>query len=202
VLLFAMGDMLLGRRPYWPIYAAAKHGLAIGIHAGGLPARADVGLVGASREDYVAQSAASIAAPFLAEGVFSSSLAALVLSDRLQLAAEPAGGPAKPGAASAEVPWIDRPPGEIIREHVADVAAGGRAARRHHDPTHAGTSVPTACCCFRPTIRTAIRRRRRAAGRIVRRNGAADSDRQPLETIRVCGGRNRDNAASDKEAVR
>ena len=35
VLLLAMGDMLLGRRPYWPIYAAAeKHGLAIGIHAG------------------------------------------------------------------------------------------------------------------------------------------------------------------------
>ena len=29
VLLFAMGEMLLGRRIYWPIYAAAeKHGLA------------------------------------------------------------------------------------------------------------------------------------------------------------------------------
>src|SRR5256885_6485276 len=35
VLLFAMGDMLLGRRPYWPVYTAAeKHGLAIAIHAG------------------------------------------------------------------------------------------------------------------------------------------------------------------------
>src|SRR5712671_2859175 len=35
VLLLAMGEMLLGRRPYWPIHAAAaKHGLAIGIHAG------------------------------------------------------------------------------------------------------------------------------------------------------------------------
>src|ERR1700710_2928512 len=35
VLLFAMGDMLLGRRPYWPIYAAAVQlGPAVGIHAG------------------------------------------------------------------------------------------------------------------------------------------------------------------------
>src|SRR5260370_38991448 len=35
VLLLAMGEMLLGRRIYWPIYAAAEqHGLAIGIHAG------------------------------------------------------------------------------------------------------------------------------------------------------------------------
>ena len=35
VLLLVMGDMPLGRRFYWPIYAAAeKHGLPIGIHAG------------------------------------------------------------------------------------------------------------------------------------------------------------------------
>ena len=36
VLLFAMGEILLGRRILWPVYAAAeKHGLPIGIHAGG-----------------------------------------------------------------------------------------------------------------------------------------------------------------------
>ena len=35
VLLLVMGDMPLGRRAYWPIYAAAERlGLAVGIHAG------------------------------------------------------------------------------------------------------------------------------------------------------------------------
>ncbi|MBV9734841.1 MAG: amidohydrolase family protein [Acidisphaera sp.] len=35
VLVLVMGDMPLGRRFYWPIYAATeKHGLPIGIHAG------------------------------------------------------------------------------------------------------------------------------------------------------------------------
>jgi len=34
VLLFAMGDMHVGRRPYWPIYAdCEKNRTAIGIHA-------------------------------------------------------------------------------------------------------------------------------------------------------------------------
>ena len=35
VLMLVMGDMPLGKRSYWPIYAAAeRHGLPIGIHAG------------------------------------------------------------------------------------------------------------------------------------------------------------------------
>jgi predicted TIM-barrel fold metal-dependent hydrolase len=35
VLMLVMGDMPLGKRAYWPIYAAAqKHGLPIGVHAG------------------------------------------------------------------------------------------------------------------------------------------------------------------------
>ncbi len=35
VLMLVMGDAPLGKRQYWPIYAAAeKHGLPIGIHAG------------------------------------------------------------------------------------------------------------------------------------------------------------------------
>ena len=61
VLLFAMGEMLLGRRIYWPIYAAAeKHGLAIGIHAGSTYRHAPMasGWPAHRVEDYVAQSAA------------------------------------------------------------------------------------------------------------------------------------------------
>ena len=69
VLMFAMGDMLLGRRLYWPIYAAAeKHGLAIGIHAGSTYRHAPMasGWPAHRVEDYVAQSAAfEIAAPEL-----------------------------------------------------------------------------------------------------------------------------------------
>ena len=35
VLMLVMGDMPLGKRAYWPIYAAAeRHGLVVGIHAG------------------------------------------------------------------------------------------------------------------------------------------------------------------------
>jgi uncharacterized protein len=35
VLMLVMGDIPLGKRAYWPIYAAAeKHGLTVGIHAG------------------------------------------------------------------------------------------------------------------------------------------------------------------------
>ena len=60
VLLFAMGDMLLGRRPYWPIYAAAeKLELAVGIHAGSTYRHAPMssGWPAHRVEDYVAQSA-------------------------------------------------------------------------------------------------------------------------------------------------
>src|SRR5258708_13203501 len=75
VLLFAMGDMLLGRRPYWPIYAAAvEHRLAIGIHAGSTYRHAPMasGWPAHRVEDYVAQSAAfeSQLLSFLAAGVF------------------------------------------------------------------------------------------------------------------------------------
>jgi predicted TIM-barrel fold metal-dependent hydrolase len=35
VLVLAMGELPLGRRAYWPVYAAAlRHSLPIGIHAG------------------------------------------------------------------------------------------------------------------------------------------------------------------------
>src|SRR5439155_22329628 len=61
VLLFAMGDMLLGRRPYWPIYRVAKkHDLAVAIHAGSTSQHAPMpsGWSAHRGEDYGAQSAA------------------------------------------------------------------------------------------------------------------------------------------------
>ena len=126
VLLFAMGDMLLGRRPYWPIYAAAaKHGLAIGIHAGSTYRHAPMasGWSAHRVEDYVAQSAAfeSQLLSFLAEGVFQQ-------FPSLRLVLSESGFTWLPSllwrtskswrGMRAEVPWIDRSPAEIIREHV------------------------------------------------------------------------------------
>src|SRR5262249_57586916 len=61
VLLFAMGEMLLGRRIYWPVYAAAERlDLAIGIHAGSTYHHAPTaaGWPAYRVEGYVAQSAA------------------------------------------------------------------------------------------------------------------------------------------------
>jgi predicted TIM-barrel fold metal-dependent hydrolase len=58
VLMLVMGDMPLGKRAYWPIYAAAERlGLAIGIHAGSNYHNppTSVGWGSYHIEDYVAQ---------------------------------------------------------------------------------------------------------------------------------------------------
>jgi predicted TIM-barrel fold metal-dependent hydrolase len=126
VLLFVMGEMLLGRRLYWPIYAAAeKHRLAVGIHAGSTYRHAPTssGWPAHRVEDYVAQSGAFEAQllSFLAQGVFQK-------FPSLRLVLIEAGFTWLPTllwrtskswrGMRAEVPWIDRAPAEIIREHV------------------------------------------------------------------------------------
>src|SRR3954467_7266354 len=126
VLLFAMGDMLLGRRPYWPIYAAAvEHRLAIGIHAGSTYRHAPMasGWSAHRVEDYVAQSAAfeSQLLSFLAEGVFQEfpSLRVVLSESGFTWLPNLLWRTSKSWRGMrAEVPWIDRSPGEIIREHV------------------------------------------------------------------------------------
>ena len=76
VLLLASGDHPLGKRVYWPIYAAAeRHGLPIGIHAGSNyhnPPTA-VGWPSYYTEDYVAQAQAfqSQLTSLICEGVFN-----------------------------------------------------------------------------------------------------------------------------------
>ena len=126
VLLLAMGEMLLGRRLYWPIYAAAeRHGLAVGIHAGSTYHHAPTpsGWPAHRVEDYVAQSTAfeSQLLSFLAEGVFQKFPALrLVLIESgitwlptLLWRTNKTWRGVRP-----EVPWIDRPPAEIVREQV------------------------------------------------------------------------------------
>jgi predicted TIM-barrel fold metal-dependent hydrolase len=126
VLLPVMGDMLLARRIYWPIYAAAeKHGLAVGVHAGSTYRWAPTpsGWPAHRVEDYVAQSAAfeGQLVGFLAEGVFQE-------YPKLKLVLIESGFTWLPSllwrtgkewrGIRTEVPWIDRPPQDIIREQV------------------------------------------------------------------------------------
>ena len=126
VLLFAMGETLLGRRIHWPIYAAAeKLGLAIGIHAGSTYRHAPMssGWPAHRVEDYVAQSAAfeSQLLSFLAEGVFQKfpALRVVLIESGFTWLPNLLWRTSKSWRGMRpEVPWIDRPPAEVIREHV------------------------------------------------------------------------------------
>ncbi len=126
VLVLAMGEMPLGRRIYWPIYQAAeKHGLAIGMHAGSCyrSAPTAAGWPSYQLEDYVVQSGGfeNQLVSFIAEGVFQQ-------FPRLRLVCIESGFTWLPTlmwrinktwrGVRPEVPWIDRPPADIIREHV------------------------------------------------------------------------------------
>jgi predicted TIM-barrel fold metal-dependent hydrolase len=126
VLLFAMGDMLLGRRLYWPIYAAAERlGLTIGVHAGSTYRFAPTasGWPAHRVEDYVAQSTAfeGQLLSFLAEGVFQKfpALKIVLIESGFTWLPQLMWRTTKTWrGVRPEVPWIDRPPADIIRDHV------------------------------------------------------------------------------------
>ncbi len=76
VLLLVSGELPLGRRQNWPIFAAAaRHGLPVGIHAGSTYRHptTPVGWPGSFVEDYTSQAAAFASAltSLIAEGVFA-----------------------------------------------------------------------------------------------------------------------------------
>lgn len=126
VLLPSSANMPLGKRFYWPIYeAAAKHGLPVGIHAGGanLQAPTAIGWPNYFVEDYIGQSITfqSQLMSLVSEGVFSK-------FPLLRVICIESGFTWLPGfmwrmnklwrAMRGEIPWVDRPPAEILREHV------------------------------------------------------------------------------------
>jgi predicted TIM-barrel fold metal-dependent hydrolase len=126
VLVMVNGDMPLGRRQYWPVYAAAeRHGLPIGVHAGSSYRHpvTPVGWPSYYMEDYAAQAVAfqSQLSSLICEGVFQK-------FHELKFVFLESGFAWLPGylwrltkfwrSLRMEIPWVDREPGEIVRERV------------------------------------------------------------------------------------
>ena len=126
VLLPATTDMPLGRRWYWPIYKAAeRHGLPIGIHAGGMfrHAPTPTGWPSFIIEDYAAQAQTfdSQLLSLITEGVFTKfpKLTVVLLesgitwlppflwrTNKIWRGLRP------------DAPWVTRSPADIVRDRV------------------------------------------------------------------------------------
>lgn len=126
ILVLAMNEAPLGRRHYWPVYAAAeRHGLPIGIHAGSSYRHpvTSLGWPSYYLEDYASQSQGfqSQVASLVCEGVFAK-------YPKLKVVLLESGVTWLPGflwrfakfwrGLRPEVPWVDRSPAEIVRDHI------------------------------------------------------------------------------------
>jgi len=126
VLMLVMGDAPVGKRQYWPIYAAAqKPRLPIGIHAGSTYRHpvTPVGWPTYYTEDYAAQATGFQAAlsSLVAEGVFTKFpdlRVVLIESGVSWLPAHLWRLTKFWRGLRLEVPWVDRAPAEIVRDHV------------------------------------------------------------------------------------
>lgn len=126
VLLLVSGEIPLGRRQNWPIFAAAeRHHLPIGIHAGSTYRHpvTPVGWPSTYVEDYVSQASAFASAltSLVAEGVFAKfpDLTVVLLESGVSWLPAHLWRLTKfwKGLRS-EVPWVSDPPTTIVRERV------------------------------------------------------------------------------------
>jgi uncharacterized protein len=126
VQLLAAGEMLLGRRYYWPIYEAAlKHDLPIGIHAGTAYRHAPTsnGWPTHFVQDYVSETMAfeSQLLSLMAEGVFNSFpelRVVLIESGVTWLPAFLWRAIKSWRGLRSETPWFTRSPADLVRQHV------------------------------------------------------------------------------------
>jgi predicted TIM-barrel fold metal-dependent hydrolase len=125
IMVLCMQEAPLGRRSYWPIYAAAeRHGLPLGIHAGSNYRNPVTSLGWPSHyvEDYTSQAQGfqSQVASLITEGVFAK-------YPKLKVVLIESGVTWLPAflwrfskfwrGARTEIPWVDRSPGEIVRDN-------------------------------------------------------------------------------------
>ena len=144
VLVLAMGEVPLGRRMHWPIYAACeRHCLPLLIHAGSAyrqPVTA-MGWPGSWLEDYVDQPQGFQAqlASLVSHGVFQRFPGLTVVLGESGITWLPAflwRFSKNWRGLQMEIPWVDRSPFEIVRDHVRltlqpiDAPAGGEAFLR------------------------------------------------------------------------
>lgn len=126
VLALAMNEAPLGQRRYWPIWeAAVRHGLALGIHAGSTYRHSATsnGWPSYYLEDTVVQSHAFQAQllSLVAEGVFTRlpNFRVVLLESGFTWLPQFLWRATRTWRAMrAEVPWVDRAPADIIRDHV------------------------------------------------------------------------------------
>lgn len=126
VLLLAQGDVPLGNRRLWPIYAAAeRHGLSIGVHAGSTFRHAITsnGWPSFHLEDYAAHAQAfqSNLLSLVHEGVFNKHPGltfVMIESGFTWLPTFMWRANKTWRGVRAEVPWVDRAPSDMIRDHV------------------------------------------------------------------------------------
>jgi hypothetical protein len=126
VMLLVSGELPLGRRQNWPIYAAAERlGLPVGIHAGSTYRHPNtpVGWSSYLSEDYINQAGAfqTQLTSLITEGVFAK-------FPGLTVVLMESGVSWLPGylwrltkfwkGLRSEVPWVSDPPATIVRERV------------------------------------------------------------------------------------
>jgi len=126
VLVLVQGEFLLGRRHFWPVYAAAQqHKLPIAIHSGSQyrMAPSSIGWPSYRLEYYIAEAQAHQAQllSLILEGVFAKFPDLKVVMMESGISWLPAfmwrANKTWKGV-RVEVPWVDRPPADIMRDHV------------------------------------------------------------------------------------
>ena len=126
ILVLSMGEMLMGRRYYWPVYqAATKYKLPIGIHAGSAYRHAPTS---GGWPTHITQDSVNGTAAFegqllslMAEGVFLEypELRVVLMESGVTWLPPFIWRAIKSWRAlRTEAPWMRRSPGEFVRDHV------------------------------------------------------------------------------------